>query len=427
MRRTRPDEIAGLPPGPELSAEKQTARLAMRPLDFLEEQREGFGDVFSVRMLHEPPWVLVSDPDLIKQVFQAPADILHAGEGKRFLRPLLGDNSLLLLDEDAHMEQRKLLLPPFAAGHIQRYEKAMREAAERAIEEWPLGTEAPATGWTRTIAMEVILRTVFGLGTSERLDPLREALGRLRLSGNPGRSEAPGLRETIEWVDELIYAQVDRAAREGDGDGGDVLSLLLQARHEDGTPMTRLEIRDELMTLLWAGYETTATTLAWALEQLARDSRALERAGEEAEAGGGAYTDAAIKETLRLRPAVPIVAREVKAPFALGEHLIPPGVVIGPAVLLLHHRPDIYPDPGQFRPERFLERQPDPFAWIPFGGGVRRCIGARFALHEMRVILAALLARVTVQPADGGPEAMRTRNVLLTPGREARLRLGERS
>lgn len=425
MRGAAEGAIGSLPPGPDLAAEKQTARLAMRPLAFLEELREEFGDVFSVRMLHEPPWVLVSDPELVKQAFQAPADVLHAGEGKRFLRPLLGDHSLLLLDEGAHMEQRKLLLPPFGAGHIRRYEEAMREAAERAIEQWPLGAEAPATGWTRTIAMEVILRTVFGLGAGERLDPLREALGRLRLSGNPGRSEDPGFRENVERVDESIYAQIDRAREDG-GDADDVLSLLLRAQHEDGTPMSRQEIRDELMTLLWAGYETTATTLAWALELLARDGEALERVSAEAEAGGGAYTDAAIKETLRLRPAIPIVAREVKAPFALGEHPIPPGTVIGPAVLLLHHRPDVYPDPGRFRPERFLERQPDPFAWIPFGGGVRRCIGARFALHEMRVVLATLLARVTVRAGGAMPEAMRTRNVLLMPGREARLTLHRR-
>ena len=426
MREREGEPPAGLPPAPDLSPEEQTARLAMRPLAFMEEVRAELGDVFTIRMLHEPPWVLVCDPELLKPIFMAPADVLHAGEGKRFLRPILGEYSLLLLDEDPHMEQRRLLLPPFAGSHIQRYEETMRSVAERVIERWPRGEEGPAASWTRAIAMEVILHTVFGVGESNRLVPLREALQRLRLSGNSDRSGSPGFGETIERIDELIYAEIAQGAEVGGSRDGDVLSLLLGARHEDGSPMSEREIRDELMTLLVAGYETTAATLAWALELLARNPEALELVGEEAGDGGGSYTDAAIKETLRLRPPIPIVAREAKQPYPLGEHLIPAGTVIGPAILLLHHRPDIYPDPKSFRPERFLGGQPDPYTWLPFGGGIRRCIGARFALLEMRVVLAALLARLTVRAPTPGAEAMRSRNVTLTPARGARLVVEER-
>ena len=421
------DGVTGLPPGPDLAPEKQTARLAMRPLGFMQEQRDRHGDVFTVRLLHEPPWAMVSDPELIKQVFKAPADVLHAGEGKRFLRPILGEYSLLLLDEEAHMEQRRLLSGPFTGDHVQRYGEAMRSAAESAIADWPRGVESPAATWTRAIALEVILRAVFGVAEDRRLAPLRQALGDLRLSGNSERGELPAFRLAMRRIDDLIFAEIARGRAEPASDGtGDVLSLLLRASHDGGAPLSDREVRDELMTLLVAGYETTATTLAWALELLAHDREALARATEEAGDGGGPYTDAAIRETLRLRPAIPIVARAVKKTFALGEHRIPPGVVIGPAVLLLHHRRDIYPDPAAFRPERFLGRQPDPHTWMPFGGGVRRCLGARFALLEMRVVLAALLRRVAIRTPDREIEAMRSRTVTLTPARGARLVLSGR-
>lgn len=415
-----------MPPGPDLSPERQTARFAMRPLGFLEELRDRFGEVFTIRALDESPWVMVSDPELIRQVFKAPADVLHAGEAKQgVLTPMLGDNSLLLLDEDRHMEQRKLLMPSFSG--IERYGEAMRAAAERAMDGWPLGNEEPAAPWTRAIALEVILLAVFGVGESERLAPLRDALRALRVPGNAREGWTPAYRAAVDRVDALIFAEIDeRESQAVTEERDDVLSLLLAARHEDGSPMASVEIRDELMTLLMAGYETTATTLAWALEQLARNPRALERTAAEASAGGGPYTDAAVKETLRLRPALPTVARAVKVPFELGEYLIPPGAMIRLAVLLLHHRPDIYPDPSAFRPERFLEDPPDPGSWLPFGGGTRRCIGARFALYEMGVVLAALLARFTVRAAGPEPEAMRHRDITLTPARGARVILEPR-
>ena len=413
---------AGLPPGSSLGPERQTAKMVMRPLAFMEELRARFGEVFTVRVVDEAPWAMVSDPGLIAEVLKAPADVLHAGEGKEVLRPLLGDNSVLLLDEERHMAQRRLLLPPFSGSRIERYEEAMREAAEHAFDLWPHRAIGPVLIWTREIALETILRAVFGVGERERLVPLRQALRGLKTPANAREAESHGFREAIERTDALIFAEIDgRAAVAGGEERDDVLSLLLQARHEDGAPMSRAEIRDELMSLLIAGYETAATTLAWALERLARHPEALARAAEEAERGGGPFVEATIRETLRLRPALPIVARAVKAPYDLGEHRIPVGTTIVPAILLLHHRPDIYPEPYAFRPERFLEGPPDPHTWIPFGGGVRRCIGARFALQEMQIVLSTLLARATVRPPRPEPEPMRRRDVTLSPSRGVEL------
>jgi cytochrome P450 family 135 len=412
-----------LPAGPKLSRERQTARMAMRPLAFMGELQDRFGGVFTVRMADEVPWVVVSDPDLVWETLKAPPDVLHAGEGKRVLEPLVGGSSVLLLDEARHAEQRRLLLPPFRGNRIDRYEEAMRAAAEQAIDEWPFETPTPAAPRMRAIALEVILRTVFGVQEGGRLGALREALWELRVPGNAREGREPALLNAVARVDELVFAEIAERQSAGGGNRDDVLSLLLQARHEDGTPMAPSEIRDELMSLLLAGHETTATTLAWALERLAHHPEAFVRAEEDSD--GGPYIDAVIKETLRLRPALPVVARAVKVPFQLGEHLIPPNTTIIAAILLVHHRADLYPDPTSFRPERFLDGLPDPLAWLPFGGGSRRCIGAAFALHEMRAILSTVLSRATVRPV-GPVESMRFRNITLTPARGARVILQPR-
>lgn len=419
MQTEKHESLASdLPAGSSLPPERQTARLAMRPLAFMEELRARFGDVFTVRLMHETPWVMVSDPELIKQVYKAPSDVLHGGEGKEVLRPVLGDYSVLLLDEEAHMEQRRLLLPPFGGSRVAAYEATMRDAAAQAAEEWPLGATTEATDWMRRVTLEVILRVVFGVDDSERFNGLRKALSNLRRPGNPGESRDPAFHDAIERMDALIFAEIaKRRTGRGNSEHPDVFSLLLDAHHEDGSPMSAQEIRDELISLLMAGYETTTTALAWALELLARHPAALAAVAEEAADGGGPYTDAAIRETLRLRPVVPVVARAVKMPFDLGPYRIRAGVTIVPAILLLHHRPDIYPEPAAFRPERFLDAQPDPHTWMPFGGGSRRCLGARFAMLEMRVVLSTLLARKRLRPADPKAESMRCRNVTLTPSR----------
>jgi cytochrome P450 len=424
---------SALPPGSTLPPKRQTARWVVQPLTFLQELRAEHGDLFTVRMLYEEPWVMVGDPELIKQVFAAPADVLHAGESKRVLKPMLGGRSLLLLDGDAHMRQRRLLLPPFRGSHVARYEPVIRAVAEQAVAEWASGADGPEPAWPRmqTIALEVILRTVFGLSDGEHLDALRAAFGDLPVPGNAREGSSREFRAALARVDDLVYAEMDLARRDPRlADRDDVFALLLQARDEvDGTAMTDQEVRDELMTLAIAGHETAATTLAWALERLVRSPDALERAVAEADGGGGPYTDAVIQETLRLRPALPMVARLVKQPFELGGYELPPGVTIAPCPLLLHHREDLYPDPTAFRPERFLDRPPGTYTWIPFGGGVRRCIGAGFALLEMRVALATILlrARVGVPGGESEPEAMRRRAVTLRPARGARVLIEARA
>ena len=433
-----------MPPGSRLPVIAQTARWTVRPLPFLQALRRRHGDVFSIRLFHEDPWVMVADPDLVKSVLTAPADVLHAGEGNQILEPILGPHSVLLLDEDRHLRQRRLLLPPFHGDRMEAYGAVMRAVAAEVLDGWPPGVAAPAWPRMQEITLEVILRAVFGVTERERLDPLRSALRDMLdflgdnrrmvalLALGPRRaaeSRLLGFRTLMKRADELVLAEVARHRDDPDlAARDDVLSLLLQARHDDGSPMSDSELRDELMTLLVAGHETTATALGWALERLVRHPGALARVTEEASAGGGPYTDAAIQETLRLRPVIPVVARHVKEPFQLGDHVIPAGATITPSILLMHRREDVYPDPAAFRPERFLERPPGTYTWIPFGGGVRRCIGASFALFEMRAVLSTLLERaaVAVDPADPHREGTRRRAITLTPARGATLVLTPR-
>jgi cytochrome P450 len=428
---------AAMPAGSRAPVAWQTARWAVRPLPFLRELQRRHGDVFSIQLFHEDPWVMVSDPELVKRVFTAPADVLHAGEGNQILEPILGPHSVLLLDEDKHLRQRRLLLPPFHGDRMERYGEVMRAVVEDEVARWPAGVAAPAWPRMQAITLEVILRAVFGVTERAQLDPLREALREMLdfmgdnrrmvalMTLGPQRaaqSRLLGFRALMERADELVLAEVARHRTYDDLESrDDVLSLLLQARHEDGSGMSDAELRDELMTLLVAGHETTATALGWAIERLVRHPEALARTVAEAADGGGAYTEAVVQETLRLRPVIPVVARHVKQPFELGDHTIPVGATITPCILLMHRRPDVYPDPDAFRPERFLEQPPGTYSWIPFGGGVRRCIGASFALFEMRVVLSTLLERATVEvdPVASAREGTRRRAITLTPARGA--------
>ena len=426
-----------MPPGSRLPRLAQTLRWMVRPVPFLEELQARHGDVFTVRLMQEDPWVMVSDPELIKRVFTAPTDVLHAGEGNQILEPILGPSSVLLLDRDQHMRQRKLLLPPFHGSRMERYGEVMRSVVEGEIDRWPTGVADRAWQRMQAITLEVILRAVFGVTEREQLDPLRDGLRELTDYTGDARRMAMlviagpervskfgwlGFQGLMERVDELVLAEIARHRDYDDLDRrDDVLSLLLQARHEDGSPMSDSELRDELMTLLLAGHETTATSLGWALERLVRHPEALARTVAEAEDGGGAYTDAVIHETLRLRPVIPVVARHVKEPFELGDHLIPVGATITPNIVLVQRRPDVYPDPTAFKPERFLDKPPGTYTWIPFGGGVRRCIGASFALFEMRIVLSTLLARARVSAAEPEAERIRRRSITMTPSRGARV------
>lgn len=420
-----------LPPGPRYPRVLQTLGWGVRPMPFMERCHARYGDIFTVKIAHEGTWVMVAHPEMVKQVFTGDPAVFHAGEGNVILRPLVGSNSVLQLDDAPHMAQRKLLLPPFHGERMQRYGDLLTEIAEGEIDRWPAGT--PFSLWPRmqAITLEVILRAVFGLEEGERLEALRTRLrglleaststatmALLALVGPERVTRLPMFRRELDPVDELIYAEIrERRHDSGLAEREDILSLLVQARHEDGEPMSDEELRDELVTLLVAGHETTATSLAWAIERLVRHPDKLERLRDEVAAGDDEYLDAVCKETLRLRPVLPLVARVLKEEVEIGGYRLPAGVTVTPCIHLIHRRPGIYPEPRSFRPERFVERPAGTYTWIPFGGGVRRCLGATFALFEMRQVLSSIVARVELRPAARDSERVTRRAITLSPAR----------
>jgi cytochrome P450 family 135 len=424
--------VTQLPPGPAYPRPLQTLGWIIRPGPFLQRCRDRYGDVFTLKIADET-WVLLANPEDVKQIFTGDPRLLHAGEANRILRPILGANSVLLLDEGPHMRQRKLLLPPFHGERMQRYGALMREVAEREIDGWPRGKPFALWPHMQAVTLEVIMRAVFGVEGGARLDRLREVL-RQALDSTTRRSfqlaaavlgpdRMQGLssfRRPIEAVDEQLFEVIGARRAEQDlEERDDILSLLLQARDEDGEPMSDQELRDELMTLLVAGHETTATALAWAIERLVRHPGKLTRLREEAEAGGDEYSDAVAKETLRLRPVLPIVLRTLSEPMEIGGFELPARVSVAPCIYLVHRDPDSYPDPAAFRPERFLEEPAGTYTWIPFGGGVRRCIGGSFAVFEMKTVLSAVASRVQLRPAKPAREHVVRRAITLTPSRGA--------
>jgi cytochrome P450 len=398
-----------LPPGPRAPSLLQSIGWWARPTAYLERCRARYGQRFTIRLVGQSPFVILSDPAEIKQVFTAAPEVLHPGEGARILEPVIGANSVILLDEAAHLRQRKLLLPAFHGEKMQRLSGLMAELAEREVESWPLEQPTELHPRLQRLTLEVILRAVFGLRRGAQLDELRDlttqvlAFGESPLSlipqaqrllagrGPVGRMERVGAR-----ADELIYRLIDerRAAGEDGAEGDDVLSMLLAARDEDGEPMSPRELRDELVTMLVAGHETTASQLAWAMERIAREPSVQLRLHEELDGDSDeAYLTATINEILRRRPVVPNAEpRLVKQPIEIGDTEYQPGTVLFASAYLVHHDPAIYPDPLAFRPERFLDEAPGTYTWIPFGGGRRRCLGASFALLEMKIVLRAALA-----------------------------------
>jgi cytochrome P450 family 135 len=397
----------------------------------MEDCSRRYGDMFTLRITHEGTWVFLAHPDAVKQVFTGDPRLLHAGEANIVLLPVLGRQSVLLLDEQEHMAQRKLMLPSFHGARMRRYEAVMAEVAAREIERWPLGTPLSAWPTMQAITLEVILRTVFGVQEGDRLRRLGDALRhvltwgtrpqRLALLAAIGPRRIADLRvfrNVLEPADALLYEEIRRRREVPDlEERDDVLSLLLQARHDDGSPMSDKELRDELMTLLVAGHETSATSLAWALEALVRHPAALARLREEVDAGEDAYIDAVIQETLRLRPVVALVLRRLTEPMEIGGRLLPAGATVAPCIYLLHRRPDVYPNPRAFRPERFLEQPPGTYTWIPFGGGVRRCLGASFAQFEMKVVLRELVSRLELRAARPRGERRVRRAIIFAPER----------
>jgi cytochrome P450 len=409
----------------------QTAIWSRQAQWMLTQCRRRFGPMFRLEIAYEGTWVVISDPELVKQVFTGDPKVFHAGEGNDILRPLLGENSVLVLDDAPHMSQRKLLLPPFHGRRMAGYEATMREIAAREIESWPTGVPYQLRPRMQAMTLEIIIETVFGVHGGARLDELRAALRSFLdlltdpkallpvLMVGPDRiRRIPSFRRRIDRVAELIVKEIrERRAAADLSERDDILSLLVEARHEDGSPMSDAEIHDELLTLLVAGHETTATALAWAVERLIRHPDKLERL--RAETGEDAYLTATIQETLRLRPVIVGVLRRLTEPTRLGGYDLPAGVTVMPSIHLVHRDPTIYPEPDAFRPERFLETPPGTYTWIPFGGGVRRCLGAAFAQQEMTIVLRELVARRMVRPSDPASERPFRRAITETPRHNA--------
>jgi cytochrome P450 family 135 len=435
-----------LPPGPTGPPPAVFARFLLQPGGFLEQSRDRYGTPFTVRLSSQRTIVITDDPAVIKQVFTSDPTKLLAGVANVVLQPLLGPRSVLTLDDPEHMRQRKLLLPPFHGERMELYAEAVTDAAERTIAGWPVGRPFAVQPSMQAMTLEVIMRAVFGVTDRARLDEIAGPLRRLLDSmgdtkrlfllqvGSSKRNGAlsPWRRfreQLLHPADEVLYEEI--AARRADPHGedrDDILSLLLAARDEDGGALTDSELRDELMTLLLAGHETTATALSWTLERLVRHPDVLARLTEEvrSDEGGGEYLDAVIKESLRLRPVVPAVARYLTEPTELGGRVYPAGVHINPSIYLTHRRPDIYPEPECFRPERFLERPAGTYEWIPFGGGTRRCLGASFALYEMRIALAAILRSVDLATTNAPDERIGRRAITFTPGAGGEIEIARR-
>jgi cytochrome P450 len=443
-----------LPRGPRLHPFALTLIWSLAPGWVMDQCVRRIGDSFTLTFFPSGrKLVILSDPEEVKAVFTAPPEVAPSAAGASPIALIMGPSSVITLTGPEHMRQRKLLLPPFHGERMREYAEVIVQATRRSMADWPLGEPMKLSERTRAITLEVILRAVFGVEAS-RMDALREAIGGLigpkqlpalllfglrapsldRPSGSIGRA--------LDHFDGVIYAEIARRrAQEDLEDRADILSLLLLARDEDGQAMTDQELRDELVTLLLAGHETTATSVAWAIERLVRHPEKLARlvaeidASSQAQAGelpsrgagGDEYMQAVISETLRVRPVVPLVVRALRAPLRVGARELPAGARVALSIYLTNRNPSVYDEPAEFRPERFLGRPPETFSWIPFGGGIRRCIGASFATLEMKLILETILSELAPSlPARGGKlwrrgEWSQRRAITLVPASGARV------
>jgi cytochrome P450 len=425
---------AALPPGPRMPSALQAVGWALRPLPFMQRCRERHGDTFTLHVRHGRPWVFLSDPADVAKVLTITPNLVRAGAGEAnpLLGPLLGPRSVMLLDEPEHMAHRKFILPSFHGERMRGYGEMIVDVARQEIASWPVGEPFPLWPRMQEISNEVVMRAVFGTTASEHMAHLRALLKRLtdwlndpaRLSllatfGSRWLTSSGGFREVIAPVEAALLEEVRRrrAAPQRPEDEG-ILSLLEQAYDESGAPMTDQELRDELITMLSDG--PTATSLSWTFERLLHHPDKLARLREEALAGEqDTYADAVVKEILRLCPAVPLVMRGLVEPMELGGYEIPAGTIVAPAIYLVHHREDIYPHPYRFMPERFLERQPDNYTWLPFGSGVRRCVAAVFAQMEMKLVMRTVLEQVELGAVPSGPQRATRSSVAFAPSDQA--------
>jgi len=426
-----------LPPGPSSPPIVQTLR-TMRDFEgYMTRCVRRYGSVFTIRFVGLGNLVYLTDPEDVKAVFTGDPDLFRAGEANQMLEPVLGQNSVLLIDGEQHLRRRRVLLPPFHGDSIERYRELIAEIALREVGRWPLGRTFALRPRMQAITLEVILRAVFGITEAARLERLRVLLPELLARSTTlmwlpvmqrrfGRwSPARRFERVRDAIDELLYDEI-RRRRESGATGDDVLSILLAATDEDGNGLSDAELRDELMTAVTAGHETTATGLSWTFDLLLHHPAVLERLEESLAAGEDEYLDAVVKESLRVRPVVADVARVVTRPVEIAGHQLPSGTMVVPAISAVHRYANRYPQPFEFRPERFLEGQPEPYTWIPFGGGTRRCVGAAFAQLEMKVAIPTILGAARLESASDQQEHSRLHNVTLIPPKGVKVRLVER-
>jgi cytochrome P450 len=406
----------------------QAVGWTQRPLPFLERCQRRYGDTFTLRILHWGDWVLLCDPDDVKRVFTA-GSAVGVDVANPLLGPILGPRSVMLLEEPDHMTRRKLMLPAFHGKSIEGDAEMMAEVARREVGRWPVGE--PFELWPRmqAITQEVVMRAVFGAGEEKRMGRLRELLGGLTVWMNDPRNlrllatfgpswviRSRHFRQAMAPVEDAVLDEVRRRRAGAENGHADIVSMLVAARYDDGSPMSERDLRDELLTLLTDG--PTSTSLAWTFERLLRNPEKLERAQAEVREGGdGSYMDAVIKETLRLCPPVPVVVRRLLEPMRLGGYDLPAGTTVAPCIHLIHRNEAIYPHPLRFEPERFLGRQPGTYTWIPFGGGTRRCLAASYAEMEMKRVLRTVFSEVELRPVQTRSERMRKSAISFSPDR----------
>jgi cytochrome P450 len=416
----------GMPPGPRIPRALQAVGWTQRPLPFLEQCQRRYGDTFTLRILHWGDWVLLCDPDDVKTVFTA-GNAVGVDVANPMLGPVLGPRSVMLLEEPEHMTRRKLMLPAFHGKSIEGDGEMMAEVARREVASWPVGEPFPLWPRMQAITQEVVMRAVFGSDADARLGRLRELLRGLTEWMNEPRNltllatfgpawivRSRQFRRAMEPVEDAVMEEVRRRRAEGEV-REDVVSMLVGARYEDGSPMSEQDLRDELLTLLTDG--PTSTSLAWTFERLLRNPDKMALAREDVHSGDGTYLDAVIKETLRLCPPVPVIVRQLLEPMELGGYELPAGTTVAPCIHLIHRSEEFYPQAKRFIPERFIGRQPGTYTWIPFGGGTRRCLAASYAELEMKRVLRTVFSEVDLRPVETRSERMRKSAISFSPDR----------
>jgi cytochrome P450 len=417
-----------LPLGPKAPPSVNLIRLLERPLPSLLGWRERYGDLFTVRYPLFGTGVYVCDPDAIRGLLTGDQSDLLAGEANAPLAPVLGERSVLILDGREHLRQRRLLLPPFQGSAIEGFRQVIREVAQAEVSRWRRGETVVLRDRMRALTFEVIARAVFGVAEPARIERLRRALAAViemqmvfflpaAMRRDLGAWSPWGqFRRRLAAADELVYAEIRRRRAAPDlEERADVLSLLLRARDEDGGGMSDVELRDELMTMLLAGHETTATALAFAFDLILREPSVVARLREELGEGEDDYLDAAVSESLRLRPVIDANERTLTTPRTIGVWELPAGIRVYPAILVVQLREDLYPEPHRFRPERFLEGEATPYSWLLFGGGIRRCIGAALAQAEMAEVIRTVVSEVEIEPVRPRREPVVIRGITMVP------------